>query len=433
MYATHTFTASASQGPYAFPFPYLDENHIDVEVDGTSVGVSVSVSGQQLTFVTPTLAGGETIVVRRDSSPSAALVTFQNGGVAADDLNTSALQALYLSQEILDAVAGGAGDYLPSSVSGGLHWESGGLRLEGLAAPQAGSHATTKTYVDAAIAAVALTAGLPLSGAVWDAQSKKISNVLTPASGNDATNKTYVDAAVLAASGLPPVTGGDNGSILMVVAGAWDVTIPGDARTGLGLGTAAVRNTGAGVGAVPLIQDVGGGTAGFAAIDGRNLTNVPAVGRAEAVLRLQTNTLGSTGSIGATWYNDGSGLTYRLDLAATVAATDTANNGNSDIVVDAANNIVTLTKSGTYRVRIHHSVATAGTANFRYAFSKSDGTGTAVLLDTFTGFTGELSVESVAYLVVPSVTSYAWYGVRGTTAVTMASLGSQVLTIEKVA
>ena len=43
----------------------------------------------------------------------------------------------------------------------------------------------------------------------------------TPTAASDATTKAYVDSIAVVAGNLPPVTSGNNGSILNVASGIW--------------------------------------------------------------------------------------------------------------------------------------------------------------------------------------------------------------------
>jgi hypothetical protein len=62
------------------------------------------------------------------------------------------------------------------------------------------------------------------ASAVFDAGTTRITGVDTPSAASDVTTKAYVDSIAVVAGNLPPVTSGNNGSILNVTAGAWTTT-----------------------------------------------------------------------------------------------------------------------------------------------------------------------------------------------------------------
>lgn len=90
----------------AVPFPYISKEHVKVYLDDTlqpSSAYTWSGTSQIQLAAAPSV--GVTRKVQR-VTPNTPLVSFASGGVlAAADLNSANLQALYLSQEALDGVA----------------------------------------------------------------------------------------------------------------------------------------------------------------------------------------------------------------------------------------------------------------------------------------------------------------------------------------
>lgn len=106
-----------------------------------------------------------------------------------------------------------------------------------------------------------------------------------------------------------------------------DLNNASTARTNLGLGTAAVEDTGTAVGDMPILVDIGGGVAGFSAVDGSNLTGITASGSL-----LVANNLSDLNNVTTARTNLG------LGSAATTASTDylAVSNNLSDL-----NNVTT--------------------------------------------------------------------------------------------
>ena len=67
-YARTTLVApSTVQGPYSITFPFLESSDLRASVNGTEVGVTFTVVGADLTFVTPTVSIGDTLVFYRET------------------------------------------------------------------------------------------------------------------------------------------------------------------------------------------------------------------------------------------------------------------------------------------------------------------------------------------------------------------------------
>lgn len=221
-YHTETFAGVAAQQTYTFlSLGFLSSEHLGVTVNASPVSFTINSARTQLTIVGTPIVGGETIVVTRTTPATEVgrLVNFQDlSHVRQSDLDTSALQLLYIAQETLDVIAGVE-------------------RLE-----------------------------LGVSGH-WDGESRRLQNLLPGVASADAMTKGQLDAASIAFGNLPVVSAADNDKSLAVVAGAWAVRTPSQMRTHLGLGTAAVLDVGTAANKVVQLD----GSARYPANDGRNI------------------------------------------------------------------------------------------------------------------------------------------------------------------
>ena len=111
---------------------------------------------------------------------------------------------------------------------------------------------------------------------VWDAEGDRITNGAAATAGTDFTTLTQVQGLITTATGTMPVptTPGQDNYMLVATAGAFVVTSPAATRTALGLGTAAVLNTGTSVDNIPKLLTGGE----LPVIGGANLTGIVAHG-----------------------------------------------------------------------------------------------------------------------------------------------------------
>lgn len=101
-YSYETYTASGSNDTFNVPCPYLAKSHVHVYLDGveTSAFTWATTSSIKLNAVP---AAGVKVKVQRITPFTAPLVDFVNGTIStAEDLDTLALQAIYLTQENAD-------------------------------------------------------------------------------------------------------------------------------------------------------------------------------------------------------------------------------------------------------------------------------------------------------------------------------------------
>lgn len=98
-YQPYKTVAAAGQTDFPVPFPFVSRSHVMVLVNGVPTSVLEWPNDATVRLFVP-LAGGESVVVRRDTPIDDAIVQFQNGAVlTAEDLNTAVQQLLYKQQE----------------------------------------------------------------------------------------------------------------------------------------------------------------------------------------------------------------------------------------------------------------------------------------------------------------------------------------------
>ena len=157
--ASYIVNSSSAQGTtdFQFTFPYIKEEHIEVYLNyGKITQGSGSAQYQVITNVSPKLIRLNTgtasanlrVEVRRNSSLGSPLVDYADGStLTANDLDTSALQSLYIDQELKDnqgkTVSVDEATGLPSLGESGTN-----LRLTKVGDPVSAQDAATKNYVD---------------------------------------------------------------------------------------------------------------------------------------------------------------------------------------------------------------------------------------------------------------------------------------------
>lgn len=206
-------------------FPTLRGDHVKVYYAGVlkTIDVDYSISGPQaewggineplLTLITKPSVGQVVSVVRQTpTSVDERVVNFTDASVVTGEiLDSASIQAYFAVQEVADKIESDA-VYLEYPTESAL--SAGSRRLSELAAPT--------EYADAA--------------RLGDLQAYGLGNL----------------------SGLPIVTGANNGNVLMVSSGSWSATVPATARTNLGLGTAATYTVGTGGTNLPTVNDTDG-------------------------------------------------------------------------------------------------------------------------------------------------------------------------------
>jgi len=157
--ASYIVNSNSAQGTtdFTFTFPYIKEEHIEVYLNYNKISQGTgSAQYQVITNVSPKLIRLNTglasanlrVEVRRNSSLGSPLVDYADGStLTANDLDTSALQSLYIDQELKDnqgkTVSVDEDTGLPSLGESGTN-----LRLTNVADPTSAQDAATKNYID---------------------------------------------------------------------------------------------------------------------------------------------------------------------------------------------------------------------------------------------------------------------------------------------
>lgn len=364
------YTGVGGTQAYTITFPFLAQSHIVAKVNGVTktlgVDYTINAPGTTLTFIgAVVIANGDRIFIDRVTPRlgSQRLVDFTNGStLTAFDLDTSALQLLYIVQEAFDDT-------------------DNALKL-------------TTDGTD-----------------VWDGKNKEITNLGEPLAPHSAIRQMDLAAAIIATGNLPAVTVGDNDSSLFVVAGAWTIRTLAQIKTLLGLGTAAFLNVG--VGANQVVQF--SGATQYPAADGRliDLTNNPTVA-APPTLAINFVNQGVINNVSVSWNTDAAGITGRHDI--TLGSNTKWNDPTNAINVSLVNDLVQLAV-GTYEVDINLVYAnTGGAATSQVDSMFCDAAGTSVI--SFNGFilgavlagatwSGLQVIQRKVLLTVGVVTQYA--------------------------
>ena len=202
-------TSSSGTTDFTFTFPYIKEAHIEVYKDytkldqGTGAGeyqVITNVSPKLIRLGTATGTANVRVEIRRNSSLDTPLVDYADGStLTANDLDTSALQSLYIDQELKDSQF----QTVTTSESTGLP-SLGNKRLTEVADPTAAQDAATKNYVDTQDALQVTKAGDAMTG-ILAMGTNKVTGVGDPTAAQDAATKNYVDTKVFSSGQLANV------------------------------------------------------------------------------------------------------------------------------------------------------------------------------------------------------------------------------------
>ena len=153
--ASYIVNSSSAQGTtdFQFTFPYIKEEHIEVFLNFSKITQgSGSAQYQVITNVSPKLIRLNTgiasanlrVEVRRNSSLGSPLVDYADGStLTANDLDTSALQSLYIDQELKDNQS----KTVSVDETTGLPTLNN-LRLTNVGDPTAAQDAVTKAYLE---------------------------------------------------------------------------------------------------------------------------------------------------------------------------------------------------------------------------------------------------------------------------------------------
>ena len=187
-YSYVAYTGNGSTTQFAITFPYVSQAHIKVYVNFVDTAYTYANSTTVQVATAPT--NGHRVEVRRVTPINSVLVDYTDGAtLVAADLDTTALQNLYLEQELDDNQKRAI--YVDDAT--GL-MTANGQRITNVANPTAAQDAATKTYVDTADALKVAKAGDSMTGALAMG-TNKITGMGDPTNAQDAATKTYVDTA----------------------------------------------------------------------------------------------------------------------------------------------------------------------------------------------------------------------------------------------
>ena len=191
-------TSASGTTDFTFTFPYIKEAHIEVYKDYTKLNqgtgateyqVITNVSPKLIRLGTATASANVRLEIRRNSSLDTPLVDYADGStLTANDLDTSALQSLYIDQELKDSQF----QTVSISATTGLPTLNNNPLTE-VANPTNAQDAATKNYVDTNDALKLAKAGDSMTG-VLAMGTNKVTGVGDPTAAQDAATKSYVDA-----------------------------------------------------------------------------------------------------------------------------------------------------------------------------------------------------------------------------------------------
>jgi len=187
-YSYVAYTGNGSTTQFTITFPYVSQAHIKVYVN--YVDTAYTYANTTTVQVATAPGNGLRVEVRRVTPINAVLVDYTDGAtLVAADLDTTALQNLYLEQELDDNQKRAI---FVDDATGLM--TAGNQRITNVANPTAAQDAATKNYVDTADALKVAKAGDSMTGALAMG-ANKVTGMGDPTSAQDAATKTYVDTA----------------------------------------------------------------------------------------------------------------------------------------------------------------------------------------------------------------------------------------------
>ena len=184
-----SYTANGSTDTFSFSFPYILSSHVKVYVGGVEdTGITFPTTSTVQLSSTP--ANGAVVLIQRTTPSDARLTDFQDGSVLTSaDLDQSADQNFYLSQETKDNVASKMG------LDASDRFDALNKRIINVADPVDNTDAVNKQFISTNLPNITTVAGI--SSDVTDVAN--IASDVT-AVANDATDIGTV------ATNMPSIT-----------------------------------------------------------------------------------------------------------------------------------------------------------------------------------------------------------------------------------
>lgn len=180
-----TYTGDGGTDTFAITMNYLEEAHVKASIDGIET-TAFSIVGTDAVFTSPPALNAVVKIFRETPRTLAGrLVDFSSSSVLSEnDLDTSAIQLLYIAQEAYER--GGESGLVYLTYSNLLAaYDADTNKISQVVDPTSAQDAATKNYVD--------TTAMILNSGNYDAASVRVINVAEPLQANDAANKQYVD------------------------------------------------------------------------------------------------------------------------------------------------------------------------------------------------------------------------------------------------
>lgn len=264
-----TFSGDGTTKTFTIPFPFLRAGDLSVTVEGVATAFSRPTSST-IQFASAPASGTDNILVERVTDISDPAVDFEDASALfASDLDAQTEQILDYLQELTNTVES-------------LNTTQGGGGAITLPTPGAANRflvsTDATTWAAKTVAQVQTLLGVDVATTIPAATAGRYF-ICSKSLTNEWEKNTLADTKTILGIGsyqLPTPTA--SGMFLTTVAGpAYSLVTSTVARGSLGLGTAAVLNTGTAVGDIPILQSgayTGSGIGSLPAIGGENLLGV---------------------------------------------------------------------------------------------------------------------------------------------------------------